>query len=132
MKKKNLLTVLFAAGIAFASFNGAFAADRYLCNMDSGYRFFSPGMSEEQFCSTSKQFGDSAYRECKEKTFPMVEEYYRKGFCKKLKKVVYDNTAKDSKCVVEITNDPKDGYFVQCSGPDSASLRTEIEKLYRR
>lgn len=136
MKKKNLLTVLFAAGIAFASFNGAFAADKYLCKWQTASgtnkTIYTTNMTAEQFCAPSKHVSEQVYKDCINKDFKQLKDAYYTGKCKKYVTKIHSDTNNSARCFVEITDDPADGYIMNCYGPTANTFRPKVEKMYQK
>lgn len=129
---KRFLLALVSIGLVTMSVNASYAADKYLCKSGSNSSIYIQGMTKEQYCANAKYVGDSYYKNCMDKAFPAVQELYLSGKCKKYQQRIHDNNLGNARCIVEITDDPADGYIINCMGPEAAKFKPIVEKMYKK
>ena len=132
--KKLQITVL-SFGLAVLAVNASFAADKYLCKWTgvsgSNRAVYSTDMTAESFCAPSKYISEEAFQSCITKDFLELKKVYNEGRCKKYKQKIHSDTNNSARCFVDVTDDPADGYIINCYGPTANTFRPKVEALYK-
>ncbi len=132
---KRFLIALLGIGVCSVSVNAAFAADKYLCKWTgvsgSNKAVYTTNMTAQSFCNVRKHLGEDAYNSCITKDFEELKKAYYTGKCKKYTQKIHSDTNNSARCFVDITDDPADGYIINCFGPTANTFRPKVEEMYK-
>lgn len=132
---KRFLLALVSIGLVTMSVNASYAADKYLCKWTgvsgTNKAIYTINMTAESFCGPRKYISEESFQACITKDFEELKKVYNEGKCKKYMQKIHSDTNNTARCFVDVTDDPADGYIINCYGPTANTFRPKVEDLYK-